>query len=148
MSLPSSPARSILPLAMKPAASAPTTIDEYIASCPEEVRPILESIRSTIQKTAPDATEKISYQMPTFFQKGNLVHFAAWKAHIGLYPAPSGMGAFQKELARYHVAKGSVQFPLDEPMPLDLIRQIVQFRVTENLKKAEAKAKKPKRAAK
>jgi uncharacterized protein YdhG (YjbR/CyaY superfamily) len=113
----------------------PTTIDEYIAQCPEEVQPLLRQIRAVIKEAAPQATEKISYQMPTFFLKGNLVHFAAYKRHIGFYPTPSGIEAFKEEIAAYEWAKGSVQFPLDKPLPYDLIRRIVEFRVEENAKK-------------
>jgi uncharacterized protein YdhG (YjbR/CyaY superfamily) len=113
----------------------PTTIDEYIASFPAEVQAILQEIRRTIHAAAPEATEKISYQMPTFYLKGNLVHFAAWKNHIGFYPTPSGTEEYEKELSRYHRARGSVQFPINEPMPLDLITRIVQFRLAENLDK-------------
>jgi len=121
-----------------------TSIDEYIATFPAAIQKILEEIRATIRAAAPQAEEKISYQMPTFALKGNLVHFAAFKSHIGFYPTPSAIQAFQQELAPYAGAKGSVQFPIDQPLPLDLIRKIVQFRVGENLKKAEQKAKKNK----
>jgi uncharacterized protein YdhG (YjbR/CyaY superfamily) len=120
------------------------SIDEYIATFPQEVQKILEEIRTTIKAAAPDAEEKISYQMPTFFLKGNLVHFAAFKNHIGFYPAPRGIEKFKKELAVYEGAKGSVRFPLDRPMPLKLIGKIVKFRVAENLKKAETKLDKRK----
>ena|SRR5436190_19619546 len=112
-----------------------TSIDEYIAAAPKEIRPILEEIRATIKAAAPEATERISYGMPTFFLNGNLVHFAAHKNHIGFYPTPSGIEKFKKELSKYEGAKGSVQFPLDQPMPLELIRKIVLFRVKENLAK-------------
>jgi len=111
------------------------TIDEYIAGFPKDIREILEKVRETIRQAAPDATEKISYQMPTFYLNGNLVHFAAFKKHIGLYPAPSGVAAFQEELAPYVKAKGSIQFPLDKPIPYDLIARITAFRVQENLGK-------------
>jgi uncharacterized protein YdhG (YjbR/CyaY superfamily) len=117
------------------------TIDEYIATCPPDIQLLLEQIRSTVKTAAPEAEEKISYQMPTFFLKGNLVHFAAFKHHIGFYPTPSGTETFQQELAPYKQAKGSIQFPLDQPMPYDLIRKIVQFRVKENLEKAAKKRK-------
>ena len=120
------------------------SIDEYIATFPEEIQTILQEIRATIQAAAPDAEEKISYQMPTFFLKGNLVHFAAFKNHIGFYPTPSGIEGFKEEIARYQGAKGSIRFPLDEPMPLDLITRIVKMRVAENLKKAELKSRKRK----
>ena len=117
-----------------------TSIDEYIASAPKEVQVLLNEIRATIKAVAPEATEKISYGMPTFFLNGNLVHFAAHKNHIGFYPAPSGIEKFKKELSKYEGAKGSVQFPLDQPMPLALISKIVKFRVTENKQKAKSKS--------
>jgi uncharacterized protein YdhG (YjbR/CyaY superfamily) len=113
----------------------PETIDAYIAGFPENVQEILQQIRKTIQKAAPDAKEAISYAMPTFKLNGNLVHFAAYKNHIGLYPAPQGIEAFKKELSVYKGAKGSVQFPLDQPMPLALITKIVKFRVAQSLEK-------------
>ena len=116
------------------------SIDEYIATFPKEIQKILEELRTTIKAAAPDAEEKISYQMPTFFLNGNLVHFAAFKKHIGFYPTPSGIETFQKELSVYEGAKGSVQFPLDKPMPLKLIIRIVKFRVAENIKKAKIKS--------
>ncbi len=122
--------------------TAPKTIDDYIAGFPHDVQEILEKIRMTIRKAAPDAEETIKYQMPTFTLKGNLVHFAAFKKHIGFYPAPTGTEKFQKELAVYQGAKGSVRFPLDKPIPFDLISKIVKFRVKENLARAEAKQKK------
>lgn len=112
-----------------------TSIDTYIASFPEAVQKLLEQMRSTIKKAAPKAEEKISYAMPTFYLNGNLVHFAGYKNHIGFYPVPSGIEAFKKELSKYKGAKGSVQFPLDEPLPLALITRIVKYRVKENLKK-------------
>ena len=121
-----------------------TTIDEYIATFPADIRKILEELRLTIKANAPEATEKISYQMPTFFLKGNLVHFAAHPNHIGFYPTPSGIEAFQQELSAYKSSKGAVQFPLDQPLPLELIARIVQFRVGENLKNAEMKSSKRK----
>ena len=109
------------------------TIDEYIAQFPKSVQEILEEIRQVIRTAAPEAEEKISYQMPTFYLQGNLVHFAAYKNHIGFYPAPTGIDAFKEDLSMYKGAKGSVQFPLREPIPLELIRKIVAFRVKENL---------------
>jgi uncharacterized protein YdhG (YjbR/CyaY superfamily) len=121
-----------------------SSIDEYIATFPEEIQTTLQEIRKTVKAAAPDAEEKISYQMPTFFLKGNLVHFAAFKNHIGFYPTPSGVEAFKEEIARYQGAKGSIRFPLHEPMPLDLITRIVKMRVAENLKKAELKSRKRK----
>ena len=120
----------------------PKNIDEYIAAFPEDVQVMLAELRATIQAAAPAAEEKISYQMPTFGLNGNLVHFAAFKNHIGLYPAPTGMEAFQEELSVYKTGKGSVQFPIDQPLPLDLIRKIVQYRVAENAQRAAAKSKK------
>ena len=116
------------------------SIDEYIATFPADIQKLLQEIRAVIKSAAPDAEEKISYQMPTFFLKGNLVYFAAFKNHIGFYPAPTGIETFAQDLSQYKGAKGSVQFPLDEPMPLDLITKIVKYRVAENLKKAEMKA--------
>ena len=112
------------------------TIDEYIKTYPQDVQTILEKIRQTIQKATPESIEAISYQMPTFKLNGkNLVHFAGWKKHIGFYPTPSGTKAFKKELSQYKAAKGSVQFPLSKPIPYDLVRKIVMFRVDENLEK-------------
>ena len=116
--------------------TSPTTIDEYISGFPSDVQVVLQTLRQTIHQAAPDAVEKISYGMPTFTLKGNLVHFGAFKTHIGFYPTPSGIEKFKDELAVYKGAKGSVQFPLDEPLPLDLVRRIVEFRVEENLAKA------------
>jgi uncharacterized protein YdhG (YjbR/CyaY superfamily) len=118
------------------------TIDEYIADFPADIQKILQEMRAVIRAAAPNAQEKISYQMPTFFLEGNLVHFAAFKQHIGFYPAPQGIEEFKERLSVYKGAKGSVQFPLDKPMPFDLVSEIVQFRVRENLAKAEAKKKK------
>src|SRR5210317_2048140 len=118
-----------------------TSIDEYISTFPEDVQKILEEIRATIKAAAPEAEEKISYQMPTFFLKGNLIHFAAYKKHIGIYPTPNGIESFKKELSKYKGAKGSVRLPIDEPMPLKLIARIVKFRVAENIKKAKSKGK-------
>jgi uncharacterized protein YdhG (YjbR/CyaY superfamily) len=121
-----------------------TSMDEYIATFPEDVQKILQELRAVIKDCAPEAEEKISYQMPTFAFKGNLVHFAAWKNHIGFYPTPSGTQEFQKELSIYQGAKGSIQFPIDEPLPFELIRKIVQFRLAENLRKAETRPSKKK----
>lgn len=117
------------------------SIDEYIATFPEPIQHLLQQMRATIKAAAPEATEKISYQMPTFFLKGNLVHFAAAKNHIGFYPTPSGILAFKDEIAAYANSKGAVQFPVDKPLPLKLISKIVKFRVAENLKKAETKGR-------
>ena len=120
----------------------PKTIDEYIAGFPHEVQEILEKIRKTIRTAAPDAEETIKYRMPTFTLKGNLVHFAAFRKHVGFYPVPTGIEGFRNELSVYEGGKGSVKFPLDKPIPLDLIGKIVEFRVKENLERAEAKGKK------
>jgi uncharacterized protein YdhG (YjbR/CyaY superfamily) len=122
--------------------SAPKNMDEYIANFPKDVQEILEKIRATIKKAAPNAEETINYQIPTFTLNGNLVHFAAFKSHIGFYPTPTGIEKFKKELAVYEGAKGSVKFPLDKPIPYALIRKIVTFRVKENLERAEAKNRK------
>jgi len=111
------------------------SIDEYIRSFPKPVRKKLAEMRKIIGEQAPQALEKISYQMPTFFLNGNLVHFAAYAKHIGFYPTPNGISAFKSQLSKYKNAKGSVQFPLEEPLPKSLIRQIVKFRVAENLTK-------------
>ena len=119
----------------------PRNIDEYIAGFPPDVQKILQQIRQTIHAAAPDAQETISYQMPTFTLHGNLVHFAAFKQHIGFYPVPSGIDAFKDELAVYKQGKGSVQFPLNQSIPYDLIHRIVLFRVQENQAKAAAKGK-------
>ena len=109
------------------------TIDDYIKTFPPEVQSILQKMRRTIHTAAPGAAEAISYQMPTFKLNGkNLVHFAGWKNHIGFYPQPSGTSAFQKELSPYNSAKGSVQFPLNKPIPFKLVEKIVKFRVKEN----------------
>lgn len=117
-------------------------IDTYISSQPEEVRGLLEQVRNLIHEQAPEATEDIKYGIPTFILNGNLVHFAAFKHHIGLYPTPSGLVEFAEELAPYKAGKGSVQFPLDKPLPLELIRKIVAFRVQENLAKKTSGKKK------
>ena len=124
---------------MKTTKTSPQTIDEYIAGFPADVQKILQKIRVTIHEAAPEATEKISYQMPTFYLNGNLVHFAAFKDHIGFYPVPSGIEKFKKELSVYKQGKGSVQFPLDKPIPYGLITKIVKFRVKENQAKGKMK---------
>ena len=129
---------------MKTDPPTPATIDEYIAGFPPDVQAILQQIRTTIRGAAPDAHETINYQIPTFTLHGNLVHFAAFKQHIGFYPTPSGMAQFQPQLSIYKGAKGSVQFPLDQPMPYSLIEEIVKFRVAENQAKAAAEKRKPK----
>lgn len=111
------------------------TVDEYMNAFPEHIQQILEKMRQTIRKAAPEAFEGISYQMPTFKLNGNLVYFAAFKKHIGFYPTSSGIEAFKDELSAYKKGKGSVQFPLDKPIPYDLVEKIVLFRVKENLTK-------------
>ena len=111
------------------------TIDEYISRFPKEIQYILEKLRQTIRKVAPKAEETINYQIPTFKLNGNLVHFAAYKNHIGFYPTPSGVEAFKKELTSYDVAKGSIKFPINKPIPYDLVRKIVEFRVKETINK-------------
>lgn len=114
-------------------------IDEYIAKFPEEIQKLLEQIRIVVQNAAPEAQETISYGMPTFAYKGVLAHFAAFKNHIGLYALPSGNEAFKEDLAVYKTGKGSIQFPLNEPIPFELISRIIKFRVEENLEKAKTK---------
>ena len=118
------------------------TIDEYILQFPPEVQEILEKLREVVKEAAPEAEEKISYQMPAFYLHGNLVHFAAHKNHIGFYPTPNGIDAFKNNLSEYKGAKGSVQFPLERPIPYELISEIVKFRVAENQKTANGKMKK------
>jgi len=115
------------------------SIDDYIANFSQEVQIKLKELRAVIKASAPDAQEKISYQMPTFTLKGNLVHFAAYKKHIGFYPAPSGINAFKSESSGYKSSKGAIKFPIDKPLPLELISKIVKFRVAENLKNAGIK---------
>jgi uncharacterized protein YdhG (YjbR/CyaY superfamily) len=115
------------------------TIDEYIEGFPKDIQGILEKLRVTIRKAAPEAEETINYAIPTFTLNGNLVHFAAAKNHIGFYPAPSGIKAFKKELSVYEGAKGSIKFPIDKPLPLSLVSKIVKFRIKENLEKTKAK---------
>lgn len=114
----------------------PASIDAYIERFPEDFQVILRQIRAVIREAAPEAVEKISYQMPTFYFHGNLVHFAAQKHHIGFYPAPSGIAQFSKELSAYKTSKGAAQFPLDQPIPYDLIRRITAYRYQENQQKA------------
>ena len=108
------------------------TIDEYIKTFPNGIQKVLETVRQTIKKTVPDAKEAISYQIPTFKLNGNLVHFAAFKNHIGFYPGSKAIKIFQKDLVKYKSSKGAVQFPIDKPMPLSLIQKIVKHRVKEN----------------
>ena len=115
--------------------TAINTIDGYISAFPEEVQLRLQAIREVIIQSAPGAVETIKYAMPTFVLNGNLVHFAAYKKHIGFYPAPDGILAFEAELRPYKYSKGAIQFPLDRPLPLDLLSKMVKFRVKQNLAK-------------
>jgi uncharacterized protein YdhG (YjbR/CyaY superfamily) len=126
-------------------AQPPKDIDEYIARFPADVRVVLEQVRTTIRTAAPEAKETISYQMPAFKQHGILVYFAGWQQHIGLYPPVSGDKALEKDIAQYSGPKGNLQFPLDEPIPYDLIERIVKLRVKQDLANAAAKAKKRKK---
>jgi uncharacterized protein YdhG (YjbR/CyaY superfamily) len=119
----------------------PDNIDEYIAGFPPDIQKILEQVRATVRKAAPEATEAIKYAMPTFIYNGNLVYFAAFKNHIGFYPVPRGNAAFEKEFSDYKTGKGSIQFPLDKPMPLDLITRLVKFRIKQNLERDGKKKK-------
>jgi len=118
------------------------TVDEYIGTFPVATKKIMQQVRKTIKDAAPEAEEVISYNMPAYKQEGMLVFFAAYKEHIGFYPTPGGIEAFKKELSVYNSAKGSVQFPIDKPMPLALIKKIVKYRVKENQEKASLKKKK------
>ena len=118
---------------------APTNIDAYKAGFSKEIQAMLEQLRTTIHKAAPEAEEVISYNIPTFKLKGILVHFGAFKNHIGFYPTSSATKIFEKELSAYDGGKGTVRFPVDKPLPLALIKKIVQFRVMENLEKASIK---------
>jgi uncharacterized protein YdhG (YjbR/CyaY superfamily) len=118
------------------------TFDEYFMQFSPDVQEILKMLRKVIKESAPNATEKISYQMPTFFLHKNLVHFAACKKHIGFYPTSSGIEAFKEELSGYKGSKGSIQFPLNKPIPYELISKIVKYRVAENMTKVEGKMKK------
>jgi len=122
-----------------------TTIDEYIALFPEHVQEKLTALRKVIREAVPEAQEKISYQMPTFALHGNLVHFAAYKNHIGFYPGAGGISAFKEQLSIYKGAKGSVQFPIEQPLPFELITQITTFRASENKERAAAKIKNKKK---
>jgi uncharacterized protein YdhG (YjbR/CyaY superfamily) len=115
----------------------PTSIDDYISGFPEDIQQILQKVRATIQETAPGATERISYGMPGFYLNGMLVWFAGHKNHIGFYPTGEGVEVFKDELSPYKFSKGAVQFPLDQPIPYELIRKITQYRVEQNLKKSK-----------
>jgi uncharacterized protein YdhG (YjbR/CyaY superfamily) len=127
---------------MKTDPTTPKSIDDYIAGFPPQVRVILDRLRATIRRTAPGAEEAIKYRLPTFVLSGNLVHFGAFKKHIGFYATPTGNKQFRKELSAYEGAKGSVQFPLDKPIPYGLVSKMVEFRVKENLERSIAKRKK------
>lgn len=124
---------------MKKASKVAANVDEYIAAFPAAVQARLQSIRRTVKKAAPDAQEKISYQIPTFTLGSNLIHFAAFKNHIGVYPGASAIEALQEDLAGYRTAKGTVQFPLDRPIPLKLIEKLVRFRIEERSRRANSK---------
>jgi uncharacterized protein YdhG (YjbR/CyaY superfamily) len=124
-----------------PGPAAPRTIDEYIAAFPPPVRTILRKIRATIADAAPDAVERISYRMPAFAQDGILIYFAAFKAHIGIYPPVSGDARLEKAVAPYAGPKGNLRFPLDQPIPYDLIRRITAFRVRQNQARADARSR-------
>ncbi|HTX79709.1 MAG TPA: DUF1801 domain-containing protein [Longilinea sp.] len=127
---------------MNPEPKTPKDIDTYIAAFPSDIQSVLLQIRKTIREAAPEATEKISYQIPTFYLKGNLVHFAAFKDHFAFFPTSSGVEKFKDELSGYKLSKGTIQFPLGKPIPYDLITKITKFRVEENLERAEIKKKK------
>lgn len=127
---------------MKTDTAAPNTIDGYIAGFPKDVQHILQKIRAIVHDAAPDAEEALKYRIPTFVLNGNLVHFAAFEKHIGFYPTPSGIEQFKDVLSAYNSAKGSVQFPLDSPIPYSLIKKIVKFRVNENRNKVALKSRK------
>jgi uncharacterized protein YdhG (YjbR/CyaY superfamily) len=126
---------------MKGGSAAPGTIDDYISGFPADVQQVLQEVRTTIRKAAPDAVEAMKYGIPTFVMGENLVHFGGFKTHVGFYPSPSGIEAFKKELSAYEGAKGSVKFPLDGRMPLPLIARIVKFRVKEVRQKHVQKKK-------
>ena len=121
--------------------AAVNNIDEYIETFPQHIQKLLNQMRTTIAKAAPKAEEAIKYAIPTFILNGNLVHFAAFKNHIGFYPAPAGIEAFKEEVAPYEAGKGSLQFPLDKPLPLGLVTKIVKYRVKQNMEKSKSKKK-------
>ena len=122
--------------------TAPATIDEFISQFPGHIQDLLQNMRKVIHEAAPEAREKMAYGMPTFDLYGNLVHFAAFTNHIGFYPAPSGIEQFKEALQKYQKGKGTIQFPIDEPIPYELVRAVTLYRVEENTKKFEAKKKK------
>ena len=136
------PHKSPRPICTSYLCAGPKDIDGYISQFPANTQAILEKARATIRRSAPDAKETISYQTPAFKQHGILVYFAAWKKHIGLYPPIAGDKALEKAAARYDGPKGNLQFPLDEPIPYDLIERLVKLRLKQNLAKAEARRKK------
>jgi uncharacterized protein YdhG (YjbR/CyaY superfamily) len=117
----------------------PKNLDDYISDFPPDVREILEQVRETVRQAAPDAEETIKYDMPAFVLHGNLVYFAAFKNHIGFYPAPTGIPEFEKDLSVYKTGKGSVQFPFNKPMPLRLIARIVKWRIKKSFENMEKK---------
>ncbi|MES2425440.1 MAG: DUF1801 domain-containing protein [Bacteroidota bacterium] len=119
--------------------NAAKNIDEYIAGYPTDLQNLLQTMRATIHKAAPDAVEAMAYGIPTFKLNGNLVHFGGYKNHIGFYPAPMGIEAFKAETAQYETGKGTLQFPIDQPLPLELVNKIVKFRVEKNLAKVKKK---------
>jgi len=119
-----------------------TTVEEYLSTVPEDMRPMLEKLRTAIKQAAPGAEEVISYNMPAYRQHGVLVYFAANKGHIGFYPTASPIIAFKEQLAKYNTSKGAIQFPIDKPIPVTLVKSIVKYRVGEDLEKAQAKKKK------
>jgi len=127
---------------MEQSDNIPKSIDEYIAQFPQEIQEILNKLRQVIKESAPNTEEKISYGMPTFALNGNLVHFAAYKNHIGFYPTSNGITTFKQELSGYKTSKGAVQFPIGKTIPYELVSKIVKFRVSENKSKAERKIKK------
>jgi uncharacterized protein YdhG (YjbR/CyaY superfamily) len=127
---------------MKTHTITPTTIDEYIIGFPPEVQALLVQMRRTIRHAAPEAEETIKYALPTYLLQGNLVFFGAFKQHIGFYPEPSAIKAFQAELGEYTTSKGAIQFPFDKPLPLALVAAMVKFRVEENLMRADEKRRK------
>jgi uncharacterized protein YdhG (YjbR/CyaY superfamily) len=127
--------------AMRMKGSVARSIDEYIAGFPGDIQLMLKQVREAIRATAPKAEEAIKYGIPTFTLQGNLVHFAAFKNHIGFYPAPRAIEEFKKELSAYEGSKGTIKFPLDKRLPIPLIKRIVKFRVKENLERAKAKKK-------
>jgi uncharacterized protein YdhG (YjbR/CyaY superfamily) len=126
---------------MKATSTKFKTVDEYLSALPANTKGILEAVRKTIKQAAPQAEELISYNMPAFTLHGRLVYYAAFKNHVGFYPVSSAIKAFQKELSDYKTSKGTIQFPIERPIPYGVITKIVKFRVRENLEKAKVKKK-------